>query len=85
MISDLANINGNAIPPGRMMGQWRKESKLDWPGIPKPLPRAWEVFCRVMMKAFGTIKRVHNPCAEVPLSVKLGQRLTMRGSVNTTL
>ena len=75
MISDLANINGNAIPPGRMMVQWRKESKLEWLENPKPPPKAWETFHRVMMKAFGTLKRVHNPCAEVPLSVKLGQWL----------
>ena len=75
MISDLANIDGNAITPGRMMVQWRKESMLEWPGIPKPPPKPWEVFLRVMVKEFGTLKRVYNPCAEVPLIVKLGQWL----------
>ena len=35
--------------------------------------KAWETFRRVIMKAFGTLRRVHNPCAEVPLIVKLGK------------
>ena len=71
MISDLANKSGNAIPPGRMMGQWRKESKLEWPEVPKPPPKAWEIFRRIMVKAFGTLSRVYNPFAEVPLVIKL--------------
>ena len=75
MILDLANINGNAIPPGRMMGQWRKESKLEWPKVPKPPPKAWEIFRRIMVKAFGTLSRVYNLCAEVSLVTKLGQWL----------
>ena len=75
MISDLSNTNGTAIPPGRMMGQWRKESKLTWPEIPKPLPKAWETFRRVIMKIFGILRRVYNPCAEVPLITKLGKWL----------
>ena len=58
MISDLANISGNAIPPGRMLGQWRKESKLEWPDITKPPPKALKIFRRIMVKAFGTLSRV---------------------------
>ena len=73
MILELANMNGNAIPPGRMMGQWRKESKLEWPEIPKPPPKTWEIFRRIMVKAFGTLSRVYNPCAEVTLVIKLGK------------
>ena len=73
MISDIANIQGNTIPPGRLMGQWRQHSWLKWPDIPKPPPTAWETFQRVMMKAFGTCTRIHNPTAEMALSVKLGQ------------
>ena len=73
MISDLANISGNAITSGRMLGQWRKESKLDWPDILKPPPKAWEIFRRIMVKAFGTLNRFYNPCAEFPLISKLGK------------
>ena len=55
------------------MGQWRKESQLEWPDIPKPPPKAWEIFHRIMVKAFGTLSRVYNPSAEVPLVIKLGK------------
>ena len=26
MLSEMANVQGNAIPPGRMIGKWRNES-----------------------------------------------------------
>ena len=29
MISDIANVQGNTIPPGRLMGQWRQQSWLE--------------------------------------------------------
>ena len=73
MISDIANVQGNAIPLGRLMGQWRQQSWLEWPDIPKPPPKAWEIFRQVMMKTFGTCTRIHNPTTEMALSVKLGQ------------
>ena len=53
------------------MEQWRNESKLTWPEIPKTSPKAWETFRRIIMKTFGTLRRVYNPCAEVVLIIKL--------------
>ena len=50
-----------------------------WPEVPKTPPKAWETFPMVIMKTFGTLRRVHNPCAEVPLIVKLGKRLDNEG------
>ena len=37
------------------------------------MPKAWETFRIVIMKVFGTLRRVHNSCAEVPLIVKFGK------------
>ena len=58
MVSDMANVQGTAIPPRRMTGQLRRESVLSWPNLPQPPPKTWEVFRSMMMNAFGTMKRV---------------------------
>ena len=60
MVSEIANVQGNAVPPGRLTGQWRQSSTLEWPEIPKPPPKAWETFRRMVMKALGTLARVYN-------------------------
>ena len=75
MVSDMANAQGTAISPGIMMGQWRRESVLSWPNLPCPPPKMWEVFRRMMMKSFGTMSRVYNPGAEMPLKKKMDKWL----------
>ena len=72
MISEIANVQGNVVPPGRLTGQWRQSSKLEGPALPKPPPKAWEIFRKMMMKAFGTMAKVYNPGAEFSLRQKLG-------------
>ena len=51
MVSDMANTQGTAIPPGRMLGKWRRDSKLSWHDLPCPSPKMWEVFRWMMMKS----------------------------------
>ena len=85
MISEIANVQGNAVPPGRLTGQWRQSSKLEWPALPKPPPNAWEIFRKMMMKAFGTMARVYNPGAEVPFQQKLGPWLKLDSHVQYTV
>ena len=75
MVSEIANMQGTAIPPGRMLGGWRRDSTLSWPDLLCPSPKMWEMFRQMMMKAFGTMARVYNPAAEVPLKKKLGKWL----------
>ena len=72
MVSEIANTQGNAVPPGRLTGQWRQSSTLEWPELPKPPPKAWETFRIMVMNALGTLSRVYKPVAEVPLQKKLG-------------
>ena len=48
---------------------------LSWPNIPRPPPKTWEVFQRMMIKTFVTMQRVYNPGAEMPLKVKMGKWL----------
>ena len=69
------NTQGTAIHPGRMLGRWRRDSTLSWPDLPCPSPKMWEIFRRMMMKAFGTMARVYNPAAEIPLKNKMGKWL----------
>ena len=75
MVSDISNVNGTAIPPGRMLGQWRRDSNLLWTDIPKPSPTSWEIFLRLMMKSLGTQNIIHHPGANMALRKKLGQWL----------
>ena len=75
IVSDMANVHSTAIPLGRMTGQWRRESALSWPNLPRPPPKTWEVFLRMMMKSFGTMQIVYKPGAEMPLKVKMGKWL----------
>ena len=44
MLSEIANVQGSAIPHVRMTGQWGRESSLTWPELPQPPPKVWEVF-----------------------------------------
>ena len=55
MVSEIANMQGNAVPPGRLTGQWRQSSTLEWPSLPKTPTKAWETFRRMVMKALGTL------------------------------
>ena len=85
MVSEMANIQGTAIPPGRMLGKWRRDSTLSWPDLPCPPPKMWEVFRRMMMKAFGTMARVYNPGAEMPLKKKMGKWLRVERHIKYSL
>ena len=77
MVSDMANTQGTAISPGRMLGKWRKESTFLWPDLPCPPPKMWEVLRQLMMKALGTMARVYNPGAEMPLKKKMDKWLSV--------
>ena len=71
MVSEMANIQGTAIPPGRMLCRWRRDSTLSWQDLPCPSPKMWEIFRWMMMKALGTMARVYNPADEMPLKKKM--------------
>ena len=55
MVSEIANMQGNAVPPGRLTGQWIQTSTLAWSELPNPPPKAWETFWRMVMKALGKL------------------------------
>ena len=40
-LSKMDNMQGTEIPPGRMTGQWRRESSLSWPKLPWSPPKVW--------------------------------------------
>ena len=45
----------------------------------------WEVFQKIMMKAFGTMSRVYNPGAEMPLNKKMGKWLRAERNIKYSL
>ena len=85
MVLDMANTQGTAISPGRMLDKWSRESTLLWPDLPCPPPKTWEVFRRMMMKALGTLARVYNPGAKMPLKKNLGKWLRVERHIQYSL
>ena len=81
MISDLTNINGNSIPPGRLTGKWQRKSNLEWPELPKPPPKSWEEFRQMMRKAFETANRIYNQGAEMQMKTSLGKWLNCKSHI----
>jgi hypothetical protein len=47
-LADLANATGRFIPEGRLTGDWRAHSTLEWPHQPKPSEKAFALFRRFM-------------------------------------
>ena len=58
---------------------------LSWPNFPGQPPKTWEVFRRMMLKAFGKMKRVYNPGEEMPLKVKMGKWLRLERHILYTM
>ena len=72
MISDISKTQGTAIPLVQLLGHWRIKSKLAWPEMPLPPPKALGEYRRLIMKSFGQGNRIHNLGAEIKLNMKLG-------------
>ena len=58
---------------------------MSWPDLPCPPPKMWEVFRRMMMKVIGTMARVYNPRAEMPLKKKMGKWLRVERHIQYAL
>jgi hypothetical protein len=51
-IAEMASFCGKHIPPDRLNGTWRAQSRLNWPRQPKPTKEMWDVFRRMIKSAF---------------------------------
>jgi hypothetical protein len=57
-IAELASLCGKFISPERLNGEWRATSTLNWPRQPRPTKEMWDVFRRVIKRAFCKGDRV---------------------------
>eukprot|EP00956_Cyclotella_meneghiniana_P045670 scaffold379703_cov116-Cyclotella_meneghiniana.AAC.1 len=51
-LAELASIDGKYIPANRFNGHWRAKSNLRWPRQPPPTKGMWDVFRRLVKRAF---------------------------------
>eukprot|EP00956_Cyclotella_meneghiniana_P023204 scaffold44714_cov61-Cyclotella_meneghiniana.AAC.4 len=51
-VAELASIDGKYIPANRFNGHWRAKSNLHWPRQPPPTKGMWDVFRRLVKRAF---------------------------------
>ena len=71
-IAELTNERGDTIPGRRLTGDWRAETRIRWPRLPRPPPEYWKVFRWCVRKAFATGHRPGRLTMPIRLDTPLG-------------
>ena len=71
-LSDAANLEGTHIPANRFDCSWRHKSDLKWPNQPRPMKEMFQIFRKLVKRAFcsksGQLRTQHS----LPLDKALG-------------